>query len=269
MDFEKVFPDVVVLKLEQNYRSSKNIIEAATHVISQNTLRKGKKMWTENPQGDSILVVDCIDDKKEGGFVASEIIDLRQKGVSLSDIAIFYRTNSQSRLIEDNLRSSKIPYRIIGGTKFYDRKEVKDMLAYMRLVVNDKDSLALSRIINVPARGIGATSLRKLEEEAIKASVSLWEIICEIVENSEKYSFLKIGAKIKSSLKEMVNIISEIKVLDSEKISPVTLYEKLLQDTGYFDYLKSQKDYESLARIENLEELSSAIKQYVYSCHFP
>jgi DNA helicase-2/ATP-dependent DNA helicase PcrA len=265
LDFEKVYPDVVVLKLEQNYRSSKNIIEAATHVISQNTLRKGKKMWTENPQGDSILVVDCIDDKKEGGFVASEILDLRQKGVSLSDIAIFYRTNSQSRLIEDNLRANKIPYRIIGGTKFYDRKEVKDMLAYMRLVVNDKDSLALSRIINVPARGIGATSLRKLEEEAIKASVSLWQIICEIVENSEKYSFLKIGAKIKSSLREMVDVISEIKVLEAQKVSPVTIYEKLLQDTGYFDFLKAQKDYESLARIENLEELSSAIKQYEQS----
>lgn len=269
LDFEKVYPDVVVLKLEQNYRSSKNIIEAATHVISQNTLRKGKKMWTENPQGDSILVVDCIDDKKEGGFVASEILDLRQKGVSLSDIAIFYRTNSQSRLIEDHLRANKIPYRIIGGTKFYDRKEVKDMLAYMRLVVNDKDSLALSRIINVPARGIGATSLRKLEEEAIKASVSLWQIICEIVENSEKYSFLKIGAKIKSSLREMVDIISEIKVLDAQKVSPVTIYEKLLQDTGYFDFLKAQKDYESLARIENLEELSSAIKQYEQSNQNP
>ncbi len=265
LDFEKVFPDVQILKLEQNYRSSKNIIEAATQVISQNTLRKGKKMWTENPQGDSILVVDCLDDKKEGGFVASEILDIYKKGASFSDIAVFYRANAQSRLIEDHLRANKIPYRIIGGTKFYDRKEVKDMLAYMRLVVNDKDSLALSRIINVPARGIGATTLRKLEEEAVNGSASLWEIICAIVENSEKYSYLKIGAKIKSSLREMVTIISEIKVLESEKVSPVIIYEKLLHDTGYFEFLKSQKDYESLARIENLEELSSAIKQFEQS----
>jgi DNA helicase II / ATP-dependent DNA helicase PcrA len=269
LDFEKVFPEVQILKLEQNYRSSKNIIEAATHVISQNTLRKGKKMWTDNPQGDSILMVDCLDDKKEASFVALELLDLYKKGNLLSDMAVFYRTNSQSRIIEDNLRANKIPYKIIGGTKFYDRKEVKDMLAYMRLVVNDKDSLALSRIINVPARGIGATSLRKLEEEAVKGSVSLWEIICAIVENLEKYSFLKISAKIKSSLREMVTIISEIKILDQEKESPVTLYEKLLHDTGYFDFLKAQKDYESLARIENLEELSSAIKQYEQSNKIP
>ncbi|RLA65270.1 MAG: ATP-dependent DNA helicase PcrA [Epsilonproteobacteria bacterium] len=269
LDFEKIFPQVKVIKLEQNYRSSKNIIEAATCVIEKNSLRKGKKMWTENPQGESIKIVECKDDRLEGNFIADEILSLKEDKVPLSDVSVFYRTNSQSRLIEDNLRKKNIPYRIIGGTKFYDRKEVKDMLAYMRIVVNDKDSLAISRIINVPARGIGAISLRKLEDEAIKMSSSLWETLKDIVDNLEKYSHLRLSAKIKSALGELVNVISEVKVLEKEKTSPVFIFEKLLQETGYFNYLKANKDFESIARLENLEELGNAIKQYEQSTSSP
>jgi len=269
LDFEKVFPKVKILKLEQNYRSSKNIIEAATCVIEKNSLRKGKKMWTENPQGESIKVIECKDDRLEGSFVAEEISRLSVDKVPLNDISVFYRTNSQSRLIEDNLRKKNIPYRIIGGTKFYDRKEVKDMLAYLRIVVNDKDSLAISRIINVPARGIGAITLRKLEDEAVKMSVSLWEILKDIVDNTDKYSHLRLSAKIKSALREFVTIISEAKVLEKEKTSPASIFEKLLQETGYFNHLKANKDFESLARLENLEELGSAIKQFEQSSASP
>jgi DNA helicase-2/ATP-dependent DNA helicase PcrA len=269
LDFEKVFPQVKILKLEQNYRSSKNIIEAATCVIEKNSLRKGKKMWTENPQGESIKIIECKDDRLEGSFVAEEILKLKEDKVPLTDISVFYRTNSQSRLIEDNLRKKNIPYRIIGGTKFYDRKEVKDMLAYMRIVVNEKDSLAISRIINVPARGIGAITLRKLEDEAVKMSVSLWEALKDMVDNPEKYPHVKLSAKIKSALREFVTIISEAKVLEKEKTSPVFIFEKLLQETGYFNHLKASKDFESMARLENLEELGSAIKQFEQSNKSP
>lgn len=262
LDFEKDYPDAKLFKLEQNYRSSKNIIEAATFVIQRNTERKGKTMWTDNPEGESIEIVECQDDKKEGDFVATEISKIHKKGVTYNDVAVFYRTNSQSRLLEDNLRKRRIPYRVIGGVKFYDRKEIKDLLAYLRIVVNERDNLALSRIINVPARGIGATSLRKIEQEALKTDSSLWESVENISNFAENYTHLRLSAKIKSSLSQLSHIINEVKLLDKEKIKPSILFEKILHETGYFEMLKASKDYESMARIENLEELGNALKQF-------
>ena len=161
LDFEKHFPDASLLKLEQNYRSSKNIINAAGHVISQNKMRKGKNMWTSNPDGESIEIIELANEKDEATKTVDIILSLTKEGHSLDDMAVFYRTNSQSRQIEDALRRSSIAYRVVGGIKFYERKEIKDIVSYLRSVVNEKDSLALSRIINVPARGIGATTLRK------------------------------------------------------------------------------------------------------------
>lgn len=269
LEFEKTFKDATLLKLEQNYRSSKNIIEAASCVISRNSQRKGKTMWTDNPEGESIEVVECNSDKDEAEFIANQVSQLIKDKVPCREIAIFYRTNSQSRIIEDYLRRINLPYRVVGGVKFYDRKEIKDILAYLRLIVNGKDSLALSRIINVPTRGIGATSLRKLEDEAVRNNVSLWEVISGIVDNVEEYSHLKMSAKIKSSLSQFATLINEVKSLDAGEILPSVLYEKVLHESGYYDYLKSNRDYESMARIENLEELTSAIKQYEESFKNP
>lgn len=264
LNFETIFPEVKILKLEQNYRSSKNIIEAAGHVIARNCQRKGKSMWTDNKEGESIHVIECYNDKQEAAFVAKEILKLKEKETPFKEMSVFYRTNSQSRLIEDSLRTANIPYRVVGGIKFYERKEVKDLIAYMRLVVNEKDSLAFSRVINVPARGIGATTLRKLEGEAISNNVSLWEIVDTIVDNIDEHSHLKLSAKVKSSLSEFSNLINEIKVGEKAGVLPSTLYEKILLDSGYMNFLKASKnkDYESMARIENLEELSSALKQF-------
>lgn len=262
LDFEKVFPDVTVLKLEQNYRSSKTIIEAATCVIEKNIMRKGKQMWTDNPDGDAIEVVECFNDKDEAEFVAKETFKLHQGGVSYKEMAVFYRSNAQARLIEDSLRKYNIHYRVIGGMKFYERKEIKDMLSYLRLIINAKDSLALSRIINVPARGVGATSLRKLETEAINANSSLWESIEQIVDYSSEYSHIKLSAKIKSSLSEFVTLINELRILDQNKVKPSTIYEKVLHESGYYAFLKANKDYETLARLENLDELLNAITQF-------
>ncbi|MGZ3807376.1 MAG: ATP-dependent helicase, partial [Bacteriovorax sp.] len=266
LDFEKVFPDVRVLKLEQNYRSSKTIIEAASCVIEKNLMRKGKHMWTENPEGDAIHIVECFNDKDEAEFVARETSKLFQEGVPYKEMAVFYRSNAQARLIEDSLRKYKINYRVIGGVKFYERKEIKDMLSYLRLIINSKDSLALSRIINIPARGVWATSLRKLEMEAVNANSSLWEIIERIVDNQRKsndeFSHVKLSAKIKSSLSEFVTLISELRHLDENKVKPSTIYEKVLHESGYYSFLKANKDYETLARLENLDELLNAITQY-------
>jgi len=265
MKFETIFPEVQLLKLEQNYRSSRNIIEAATHVISRNVERKGKTMWTENPEGESIEIVECHNDKKEAEFISNEIKSITSKDVPNSEIAVFYRTNSQSRLIEDNLRKLNIPYRVVGGVKFYDRKEIKDLLSYIRLVVNGKDSLALSRIINVPARGIGATTLRKLEDESLRTQASLWETVDSIVNNPEEYSHIKLSTKIKSALSGLATLINEVKVLEQEKVAPSSLFEKILHESGYWEFLKTKKDFESQARMENLQELGSAIKQFEQS----
>jgi DNA helicase-2/ATP-dependent DNA helicase PcrA len=257
------------LKLEQNYRSSKTIIEAASCVIERNTLRKGKQMWTQNPEGDAIEIIECFNDKEEAEFVAKECNKLFHEGVSFKEMAVFYRSNAQARLIEDALRKYKLLYRVVGGVKFYERKEIKDMLSYLRLIINAKDSLALSRIINVPARGVGATSLRKLEVEAVNANTSLWDIIEKIVDNSQEYSHIKLSAKIKSSLSEFVTLVSELRVMNENKVSPSTIYEKVLHESGYYAFLKANKDYETLARLENLDELLNAIAQFEESVEAP
>lgn len=263
LDFENIFPEANLIKLEQNYRSSKNIIEAATRVISHNEQRKGKEMWTNNDEGDSIHVIECPDDKAEAEYVGSEIQRLISKeGIKANEIAVFYRTNAQSRMIEDALRTLRIAYKVVAGIKFYERKEIKDILAYMRVVVNEKDSLALSRVINVPARGIGATTLRKLEEAAIASQLSLWEIIQVVVENPENYSHLKLSSKVKSALEQFVTLIQEVKILEQNKELPSLSFEKLLAESGYLEMLHSDKSYESQARLENLDELLSGIKQF-------
>ncbi len=262
LDFEKVYSDSQLIKLEQNYRSSKNIIEAAGYVISRNEERKGKDMWTDNPEGDSIDIVENPNDKKEAEFVVDEIMELSKSGVAFRDVSIFYRNNSQSRLIEDQLRRNGLPYRIIAGIKFYERKEIKDILSYLRLVINPKDSLALSRIINIPARGVGATSLRKFETLAIDNNISLWEAIEDIVENPENYKSLRLSSKVKSALAQFSNLINECMALSNSNELPSVIYNKVLHESGMLEFYKASKDYESLARIENLEELYNGIKQF-------
>lgn len=262
LDYEDVFPDAKLIKLEQNYRSSKKIIEAASEVIARNIARKGKNMWTDNDEGDEIRIVECRDDKAEAELVANEIKKLHNEGVSLKDVAIFYRNNSLSRTVEDALRKEKFPYRVVAGIKFYDRKEIKDMLSYMRVVVNKKDSLALTRIINTPARGVGATSLRKLEDEAVRLQLSLFELLEKIVESPSEFKHLSLSGKVQSAVYQLVHLIQEVQVLESNNHPPTFSYEKLLNESGYFEVLRADKTYEGAARLENLEELMNAIKQF-------
>ena len=262
LDFENVFPEAKLIKLEQNYRSSKRIIEAASEVIARNVARKGKQMWTDNEEGEEIRIIECRDDKAEAEFVGQEIRKLYQKGISLKDVAVFYRNNAHSRTIEDALRKEKFPYRVVAGIKFYDRKEVKDMISYMRVVVNKKDSLALTRIINTPARGVGATSLRKLEDEAVRLQLSLFELIEKIVDAPADFKHLSLSGKVNSAINQLVHLIQEVQILESQNHSPSFSYEKLLNESGYFEVLKADKSYEGAARLENLEELMSAIKQF-------
>lgn len=262
LEFEKVFPEAKLIKLEQNYRSSKKIIEAASQVISHNIARKGKAMWTNNDDGEEIRIIECRDDKSEAEYIASQIKQLNQQRVPLKDIAVFYRNNSHSRMIEDALRKEKFPYRIVAGIKFYDRKEIKDMISYMRIVVNKKDSLALTRIINTPARGVGTTSLRKLEDEAVRLQLSLYELLEKISDTPSEFKHLSLSGKVQSSLNQFVHLIQEVQVLEHNKELPSISYEKLLNESGYYDFLRADKTYEGAARLENLEELMNALKQF-------
>jgi DNA helicase-2/ATP-dependent DNA helicase PcrA len=262
LDYEKVFPDSMLIKLEQNYRSSKIIIEAASQVISKNLARKGKQMWTDNAEGDEIKIVECRDDRAEAEYVSQQIKKIVDKGVSLKDIAVFYRNNAHSRVIEDALRKEKFPYRVVAGIKFYDRKEIKDMISYMRVVVNKKDSLALTRIINTPARGLGATSLRKIEDEAVRLQLSMFELIERIVQAPYEFKHLSLSAKVMSAISQLTHLIHEVMVMEGAQTLPSLSYEKLLNESGYFELLRADKTYEGSARLENLEELMSALKQF-------
>ncbi len=262
LDYEKVFPDSTLIKLEQNYRSSKIIIEAASQVISKNLARKGKQMWTDNAEGDEIKIVECRDDRAEAEYVSQQIKKIVEKGVSLKDIAVFYRNNAHSRVIEDALRKEKFPYRVVAGIKFYDRKEIKDMISYMRVVVNKKDSLALTRIINTPARGLGATSLRKIEDEAVRLQLSMFELIERIVQAPYEFKHMSLSAKVMSAISQLTHLIHEVMVMEGAQTLPSLSYEKLLNESGYFELLRADKTYEGSARLENLEELMSALKQF-------
>jgi DNA helicase-2/ATP-dependent DNA helicase PcrA len=262
LDYENIFPETKLIKLEQNYRSSKKIIEAATEVISRNVARKGKQMWTNNDDGDEIKIVECRDERSEAEYVAQQIKEIANEGVSLRDIAVFYRNNAHSRTIEDALRKEKFAYRVVAGLKFYDRKEVKDMIAYMRVVVNKKDSLALTRIINTPARGVGATSLRKLEDEAVRLQLSLFELIEKISEGQAEFKHLALSGKVQSAINQLVHLIQEVQFLEEKNHSPSISYEKLLNESGYYEYLRADKTHEGAARLENLEELMSGVKQF-------
>ncbi|MES2528577.1 MAG: UvrD-helicase domain-containing protein [Bdellovibrionota bacterium] len=265
LNYDNVFPDSKLIKLEQNYRSSKRIIEAASHVISRNLARKGKNMWTDNDEGTEIQIVECRDDRAEAEYVASQIKKLAQDGVSLKDVAVFYRNNSLSRVIEDALRKEKFPYRVVAGIKFYDRKEVKDLISYMRVVVNKKDSLAFTRIINTPARGVGTTSLRKLEDESVRLQLSLFELVEKITEDHSEFKHLGLSGKVLSALNQFTQLIHEVQVLEENNHSPTFSYEKLLNESGYYEFLRADKSYEGAARLENLEELMSAVKQFEQS----
>ncbi len=262
LDFEKDFSKVKVIKLEQNYRSSRNIIQAAGHVIANNILRSGKNMWTKNIDGEKIRIVNLSSDREEAVFLTKEIYALKRDGVFGRDVAVFYRANSQSRIIEDYLRKEAISYRVIGGIKFYERKEIKDFLAYLRVIVNEKDSLSLSRIINVPTRGIGPTTLRRFEEIAAKTGRSLWEGMSHFVENPSSYAHIKMSKKVQLSLSEFVENIRHLKFIHERGERPSDIFGKALVISGYWEFLRAAKDIESQARMENLKELGSAIKGY-------
>lgn len=252
LSFEKHFSNAKLIRLEENYRSTQTILSAANAVISHNSERKGKELWTSNGQGDKITLMVCADDVAEGYFVASSIMDRSLAGVPFSDNAVLYRTNAQSNIIERALVKSGIPYKIIGGHRFYDRKEIKDALSYLAVVSNPNDNIRLRRIINEPKRGIGESTVNKLFD----ISERLGESVFTIMDSSDEYAALsRISPKLKL-FSQMINTFASYR----EDNSLAEMFRLIMDESGYIEALKTDEKYEE--RVDNLNELYSTISRY-------
>ncbi len=258
LNFQKDYDDVKVYRLEQNYRSTKNIVEAANSIIEKNKTKLDKIVWTANDHGNKIFVNRSMTDGDEGRFVASSIFENKmQNQLKNGDFAILYRTNAQSRAMEDALRKKDIPYRIYGGLSFYQRKEIKDVIAYLRLVLNPKDEEALKRIINYPARGIGETTIEKL----IVAANHYKRSVFEVMENMDKID-LKMNSGTKNKLQDFTTMIKSFQILN-EGYDAFQIAEHVTKKTGLVQELKKDGTPEGIARIENIEELLNGLKDFV------
>ncbi|MCY9092679.1 DNA helicase PcrA [Bacillus mojavensis] len=255
LSFEKDYPNASVILLEQNYRSTKRILRAANEVIQNNTNRKPKNLWTENDEGIKISYYRGDNEFGEGQFVAGKIYELHHSGKrKLSDIAILYRTNAQSRVIEETLLKAGLNYNIVGGTKFYDRKEIKDILAFLRLVSNPDDDISFTRIVNVPKRGVGATSLEKIASYAAMNGLSLFQAIQQV-------DFIGVSAKAANALDSFRQMIENLTNMQ-DYLSITELTEEILDKTEYREMLKAEKSIEAQSRLENIDEFLSVTKNF-------
>lgn len=255
LSFEKDYPNASVILLEQNYRSTKRILRAANEVIKNNSNRKPKNLWTENDEGIKISYYRGDNEFGEGQFVAGKIHQLHSTGKrKLSDIAILYRTNAQSRVIEETLLKAGLNYNIVGGTKFYDRKEIKDILAYLRLVSNPDDDISFTRIVNVPKRGVGATSLEKIASYAAINGLSFFQAIQQV-------DFIGVSAKAANALDSFRQMIENLTNMQ-DYLSITELTEEILDKTEYREMLKAEKSIEAQSRLENIDEFLSVTKNF-------
>jgi DNA helicase-2/ATP-dependent DNA helicase PcrA len=258
LNFQRDYDDVAVYRLEQNYRSTKNIVNAANAIIARNKNQLEKVVWTANDEGSRIRLHRSVTDAEEGRFVAGSIFENKmQHQLANGAFAVLYRTNSQSRAIEDALRKRDIPYRIYGGLSFYQRKEIKDILSYLRLVLNPRDEEALKRIINFPARGIGQTTIDRLTV----AANSYGRPIFEVMENLENTN-LKINSGTRVKLEDFVAMIHSFRIMN-EKADAFSLAEHVSKKTGILQEFKKDGTPEGIARMENIEELLNGIKDFV------
>lgn len=254
LNFEEDYPEAATILLEQNYRSTSTILNAANKVIANNTGRKSKNLWSDKGEGAKIQVYQGDSEHEEGYFVVSQIKKGLAQGRKYRDYAILYRTNAQSRVIEEILIKSEVPYQIVGGIKFYDRKEIKDILAYLRLISNPDDDISLRRIINVPKRGIGDTTVEKLAEAAARRGVSIYAMLAEV-------DGLELGARAKGTLQDFYDMVTNLNRM-LEYLSVTELTEKTLELTEYKMELVRENTLESTARLENIEEFLSVTMEF-------
>ena len=256
LDFEEDYHSARVIRLEQNYRSTRNILKAAHSVIRNNRGRKEKELWTENPEGDKITFFYTNNELHEAESITSEVEkELAFRRASLRDFSVFYRTNAQSRVIEDRFRRAGIPYKLVGGIQFYSRMEIKDMLAYLRIVSNPRDVISFKRIINVPPRGVGDVSIEKLEDYSMEKQLSFFDALGE----ADKVPGLKDSAK--GAVKKFYGFISRL--FNMKKSSSLQdLIREIISGTGYINYWQNDSSPKSDERVENVKELVSAISEY-------
>ncbi len=254
LDFEKDFPNTTVIKLEQNYRSTKKILEAANAVIHHNVTRKEKSLWTENDSGSILHIYKADNEYDESRYVAEQIQQLHQEGKSLNQFAVLYRANAQSRAVEDQMVKKGIPYRLFGGVRFYERKEIRDILSYLKVLANPADTIALRRIINVPKRGIGDTSLEKVENYAARHQMSLYEALAYLDDMPE----LKTRVK---KFKEFYALFESLRQ-DFADMTAAELIDAVVKRSGYLQQLLSDGTEEALARIENIDEFVNKATEY-------
>ena len=261
LDFEKQYHGARVIRLEQNYRSTQSILNAANAVIVHNRGRKGKRLWTANAVGQPVTVYEAADERAEAAYVAGQIIS-GSKGRNFKDYAILYRTNAQSNALEYALKRNGIPYRVVGGTRFFDRAEIKDMLAYMCVINNRADDLRLNRIINNPSRGLGAKSLEAAQRLADAEGKPLYEVISQC----QDYAPLE---KIAPKLKGFTAIIEGLAQMLDDGMGLPDFYEELMLQSGYIDMLQKKDTEENKTRLENIRELKSSINAYVENAEVP
>lgn len=254
LSFEEDYPEAKTIFLEQNYRSTKNILNAANEVIKHNSERKPKGLWTANSGGDKIQYYEAMTERDEAEYVVKEIMKHQRSGKKYSEMAILYRTNAQSRVLEETFMKANIPYTMVGGQKFYDRKEIKDLLSYLRVIANSNDDISLQRIINVPKRGIGPSSVEKIQTYALQNNISMFDALAEV-------DFIGLSKKVTQeciSFYEMIqNLIKEQEFLEISEI-----VDEVLQKSGYRDMLDREQSIESRSRLENLDEFMSVPKDY-------
>jgi DNA helicase II / ATP-dependent DNA helicase PcrA len=251
LNFEKDFPGAKIIKLEQNYRSTGNILDAATGVVSNNIARKGKTLFTQGGKGDPVRIVTCSNDREEAQFVLEKISSLRGR-YKLTDFAVLFRTNAQSRPFEEELLRANLPYSVVGGVKFYERAEIKDILSFIRLSIRPHDTPSVERVINVPSRGIGDTTVTTLTEQAAAQNVSLWTVI------EGDLAFLP--ARAAKAVREFREIVHDLNRASTNPIADLVDY--VLVRTGYRRMLQESRDLQDESRMENLEELINSAREY-------
>ena len=258
LSFQKDYPDTKMFKLEQNYRSTQNIVNAANSVIEKNKTKLDKEVWTTNAKGEQIKVMCSISDGEEGRFVAQSIFDYKMNlQLHNNQFAVLYRTNSQSRAIEDALRKKSIAYKIYGGISFYGRKEIKDLLSYLRMIINPNDEEALKRVINYPARGIGATTIDKLTIAANHYKKSIFEVLKHL----DKIN-LKLNSGTKTKLQNFLNMILRLQI-DAQKLNAFEITELVVKQTQLVKDLEKEGTPEAISKVENVQELLNGVKDFI------
>jgi DNA helicase-2/ATP-dependent DNA helicase PcrA len=255
LSFEHDYPDAAVVKLDKNYRSTQNILDASNALITHNKSRKEKDLWTDKEKGDLLYVYQARDEKDESEFVVKQILEERSETCTLRDMVIFYRVHAQSRVLEDSLRYYNIPYKIVGGVRFYDRKEIKDIIAYMRVLVQPSDDVSLKRILNVPTRGIGERALDQVDEYKKHFDLTLFSALLEVD------SIPGVSARARNSIRSFTSLIQRFRA-NEENNPPSKRVSDLLSAIGYLDLLEKEATFEARSRIENIKEFIGVITEF-------